>query len=110
MSETRIPQAIVEFDLYIRNTDTLLQAIYTGTTHNWERLGVDSGDATEWHDRRLLWENTLYPKYSNPLTKTKGATDDVHDFMDSFRVFANPIIEAIAANKAATNDDANVFH
>lgn len=110
MANTRISQAIGPFNTYINNTDTFLQQISSGTTHNWERLGLSNDNADEWHSKRLYWRDTLYPKYTDPLQSTKAVKDEVRNFMEEFREFGQPQLNIMAASANATSDDELVFN
>jgi hypothetical protein len=109
MSGTRIPPSILAFNLYILLTDTRLQAISSGVIKHWERLGLIQANADQWHTFRLAWE-ILYAKYSDPMQRTPAIIQQVQDFMDIFRTFANPQLDIMAASLAATSDDELAFN
>lgn len=110
MSQTRVPEKISEFNTYINNTDTFLQAISSGSTTNWERLGLSSINAGEWNTRRIYWRDTLYPKYIDPLQSTTAVKETVRIFMEDFKEFAQPQLNIMAAGPNATSDDELVFN
>src|ERR1041384_5763024 len=94
----RIPVKIEPFNSYLNNTDDFLQSLVgAGPDHNWERLGVATGDAAEWHTRRQHWSTVLYPKYSNKDTRTKTVTEQVKNFRKDFSVFGNPVLDTMAS-------------
>ena len=110
MSNSRITDSIPKFNDYINDTDDTLQAISSGTTHNWERLGLTSTNASDWHDKRVYWRDTLYPKYSSPSQSTKIIKANVQVFMKNFRTFGNPLLDVMAASPNATEDDEITFN
>lgn len=110
MGNSRIDETISGFNTYIITTDDFLQAISSGIIHNWERLGLTNANATGWQDKRVFWQDTLYPKYQNPLLSTSTVKTQVRDFMDGFRTFANPLLNIMAASPNATSDDEAVFN
>lgn len=105
-STTRIPTVIAEFNAYIGNTHTYLQA---GTPANYLRLGLTLADATAWSDATEEWAE-LYTNYINPLTSTSIIVEKIRNAMHDFRAIANPMLAVIAANPVATDDDAGVFN
>jgi hypothetical protein len=106
MGETRIPQTIPEFNDYINNTDDYLLA---GTPTNRERLGLSISNGTDWHDKRVFWRDTLYPKYIDPLQSTSAVKTQVRDFMADFRTFGNPLLNIMVADPDANSNDEAVF-
>lgn len=112
MSGNRVPETIAVFNSYIVTTDNYLQALSTGSTtiHNWERLGLSSANASDWHTFKQGWTDTLYPKYQDPLQSTSAVKKQVRDFMTDFKEFAIPLLNIMAASPNATSDDEEVFN
>lgn len=104
---SRIPVIISKFDAYINATDNYLAA---GTPTNRERLGLTATDATNWHNKRLFWRDTLFPQYINPLTSTSAVKDQVRIFMKDFRTFGSPLLNIMAASPNATQADEQMFN
>ncbi len=109
MNKNRIPVDIPGFNGYIGTTNTRLQAISSGTTKHWERLGLTSQNATDWDDKNTHWRDTLYPKYQNPMQSTSLVKTDVRNFMEAFGTFARPLLNIMAASPNANSDDEGVF-
>lgn len=105
---TRIPPNIPGFNTYVNNTDTYLVAGAPVT--NGERLGLTPQNLTDWNAQRVNWRDTLYPKYSDPLQSTSAVKAQVHNFMEDFRTFAQPLLNVMAASPNATEDDEAVFN
>lgn len=110
MGSSRVPETIPPFNNYINSTDDNLQAISSGVIHNWERLGLSSVNASDWHDQRTYWRDTLYPKYSSPATSTSLVKAEVKAFIIEFRKFANPLLDIMAASPNAGTDDEIMFN
>jgi hypothetical protein len=72
---------------------------------NGERLGLTTANTDEWHNKRLFWEGTLYPSYTNPNTRTTTVNTQVKNFMQAFRDFGNPLLEIVAASPVANESD-----
>lgn len=113
MSNGRIPEKISEFNTYINNTDTYqLESDMTGPppspTHG-QRLGLTPAESAEWSAKRVLWRDTLYPQYSNAISNTTVVTANVKLFIKSFRTFANPLLNRMAASPFVRPADEQVF-
>ena len=106
---TRITREINPFNAYITSTDNFLQAISSGIIHNWERLGLGTADAAEWHTRRQAWD-TLFTTYNDASLRTSIITTQVHNFIESFREFAGPQLNIMAASMNATEVDEGIFN
>jgi len=110
-NSSRVPETIPEFNTYINDTDDRLQAINPDTTNPyWQDYGLTTQNKTDWNTKRLFWKNILYPKYSNPLTSTSVVKEDVRDFMESFRTFANPLLDKIEVSSIAGNAEEAIFN
>ncbi len=107
MSNSRVPEAIPEFNAYINNTDDYLAA---GTPTNRERLGLSIQNGTDWNTKRVFWRDTLYPKYIDPLQSTSAVKEQVRNFMKEFSEFARPLLNIMVADPDATSDDETVFN
>jgi len=106
MSRTRIPDSISDFNTYMNNTGTYVAA---GTPVNGIRLGLSAGNITDWGGYKTDWI-TLYTKYSDPVQSTSIVKDEVRNFMDDFREFANPLLNIMAASPNANETDEGVFN
>jgi len=105
MSETtRVPRTIRKFNDYIKDSDDHLQSD-RASTPIYSLLGLDATQAGEWSTRRLYWEDTLYPKWSSPNTKTPTVNLEVKNVMDSFIEFSRPLLNIMAVNLNATEED-----
>lgn len=109
MSTTRVPQKTELFNGYIVTSDNFLQAISSGTTHNWERLELSEANADGWHSRRQEWDN-LYSSFINPATHTAIVTEQVNNFKKEFAEYTTNILDKIAASDNATDEDAGIFN
>src|SRR3954465_5876863 len=111
MSAPRITRDIGPFNAYITSTDTFLQALVppSGPTKNWERLGLLMAKADEWHTRRQAWD-ILYAKYIDTDLSTSVIKKQVHNFIESFREFAGPLLNIMAASPNATEADEAKFN
>ena|ERR1051325_5024480 len=109
---SRISTSPLIFDCYIRRSNTFLQRDSEGepATPNWQRLGLTEQEADEWNRRRDYWVNILIKKYTDRSKRTQVVTEEVKNFIASFREFANPLLNIIAVNRAATAEDAAVFN
>jgi hypothetical protein len=110
MGKTIIPDAIPQFNTWIRNTNTRQLAINPDTTNPfWQDYGWSIAQSnaykTDWHDE---WVLNLYPKWSNALLKTKQVNADVETFMKNFSNFVEDelLIAKIKASGIASNADA----
>src|ERR1051325_5609182 len=108
MSNTRIPTEISKFDPCINSTDDYLLTVCNvgpPPEHNWERLGITLQNKDDWHAKRLYWKDNLFPKYFSKLTKTEAVNAEVENFIKSFRTFARPLLNIMAASPNANEDD-----
>ncbi len=111
---TRIPDSIQAFDKYINTTDNYQQAedplaTVPETTHA-ARLGLSPAESDAWSAKRVYWRDTLFKKYSNPITSSSTVKKDVQLFMRDFRTFANPLLNKMVASGAATTDNGAIFN
>jgi hypothetical protein len=114
MKGPRISKKAKEFNDIIVNGDNHLQANepVSGLPY-WQLLGLSSANATDWHNKRLVWDTPdtgKYALYSNPATSTSVVKKDVKDFIDQFRIFADPVLDKIAANENATALEEKIFN
>lgn len=113
-SKTRVPVVTAEFNQYINETDAFIQDVVDPgppVVTNGIRLGLSAQNIADWSTKRVFWRDTLYPKWSNPNTKTTSVNVQVQDFMRGFRTFANPLLnKKISVSDAATQDDAELFN
>jgi len=111
MSEPRIPLTIPLFNDYINTTDDRLQSIRPpGPNKYGTDYGFTPAELTDWGARRASWRDVLYPKYINPATSTTVVKQDVQDFMKSFRIFAEPLLNKIAVSSIAGNEEEEIFN
>jgi hypothetical protein len=104
---TRIPQTISGFNSYINSTTAyLLNAPMPADPNNGTRLGLTPVEMAEWSGRQMLWSTDLFPKYSNENTLTSVVKTNVKNFMKAFRLFANPLLDRMAASAQVTPADA----
>src|SRR6185295_15788608 len=99
---SRIPNTIPAFNNYINDTDdrqkanTSVPLIKYFQDYTWTLAEIG-----EWTTRRTFWRDTLYPKYTNPLTSTSAVKDEVRNFMKDFHTFGNPLLDKIEASGKA---------
>jgi hypothetical protein len=105
----RIPTVISKFNTYINTSDDHNQS-FRGGSQVYALLGMSAANATEWHNRRVFWRDTLYLKYSNPDTRTKTVNLEVKNFIRDFRAFANPQLDIMAASPNATAADEVIYN
>ena len=105
-----IPETIPLFNTWIRNTNTRQLDTNPDTTNPyWTDYGWTAAQSgtykTDWHDK---WVNDLYPKWSNPLTKTKEVNENVVKFMKDFAEMVDDelLVQKIKASGIATSADA----
>ena len=104
--KTRVPQKDSEFDTYIRDTGEVLQ---TGTPTGAVRLGLSIAQATAWANFLADWI-ILYPKYTNPATRTTTITKAKNKLKKDFTVFAEKPLKTIEASENLTDDDRGTFN
>ena len=109
MSDSRVPKSIFPFNSYLTTTDNFLQAISSGTTHNWERLGLSTDLADAWHNQLTAWQ-PLFDLWSSDSTRTKTVVADVHSFIDDFIASSRNTLNLIASSPNAISSDGVVFH
>jgi len=107
MGKERISKSTAIFNTYINNGNTYLMA---GTPTNGTRLGLSSAQQTEWTARCTNWKDNLYPKFSSSSLRTPAVIEAVHNFIRDFKLFANPLLDMMAANPAANEDDEHTFN
>jgi len=111
--KTRVPTTIPQFNTYINTTDNHIAAVSDPgppPVTNGQRLGLSAENITDWHDQRVFWRDTLYPKYSNPDTKTKTVNQQVKNFMKEFSEFTRPLLTAMSVHPDATEQDEAIFN
>jgi hypothetical protein len=111
MSNARIPNSITGFNAYINSTDNyqLQSDILPPGPQHWQRLGLTATESMEWTNRRIIWRDDLYPKYSDDNTNTKVITANVKLFMKNFRTFANPLLNRMASSPNVRPADEAAF-
>lgn len=107
MPGIRISKQPAVFNAYINNGDDYLAL---GTPTNGSRLGLSAGQIADWHTKREYWHDTLYPKYSSDTDRTMAIVEETHNFIRDFRLFANPLLDIMAASEAATEADEAKFN
>jgi hypothetical protein len=110
MSDSRIPDSIAKFNSYINNTDDWLKAISSGVITNRERLTLTAQNGTDWSGYRDDWRDNIYPILSDPATVTTTVKSQARTLRNSFRTFANPLLDIIAACPAAIAMDEKKFN
>jgi len=111
---SRISNSPRLFDPYISTTDDRLLAIEPGSgLPYWQYLGLSSANATDWHNKRMFWDapvTGLFAQYSNPDISTGSVKKRVKLFINDFRIFANPLLNLIAASPNASPNDEDIFN
>lgn len=103
---SRVPVTINAFHNYITNTDRHLRATDPATSQfNWQRLGLQAADATQWQVRMVYWHDKLFRNYGDPQKRTTVLRQEMRKFMKDFRTFAMPLLAIAAASPAATTTD-----
>jgi len=108
-SGSRIPRGIDDFNPYIINTNTYMQA---GSPSNAERLGITVDEVTKWADYTAQWL-PLYGKYSD---KKGGRTTTIKDQLLSIITQCsdldqnNHVLDRIAASPNVTIVDMETFN
>jgi len=105
----RISLRPTDFNTFINNSDDHLLS-NRGGTQVYVLLGLTITNANDWHNKRLFWRDTLYPKYSNADTRTTTVIKNVRDFIKDFRTLANPLLNICAASPNAIQQDATVLN
>jgi hypothetical protein len=126
--KSRIPIKNADFDQYIRNTTIYLQADTTllpgsfvpalwppaapaaaiAVLKNWQRLWLLLAELNQWKGFSDQW-SIVYPKYTNPDTRTRVITKQKDDVMEQFTVFAEPLLNRIASGPYIMADDYALF-
>jgi hypothetical protein len=108
---TRVPIQIPAFNDYINTTDDRLNAVKPpGPGKYGAAYGFSPAELADWTARRVNWRDALYPKYTNPATRTKVVNADVQDAMSSFRTFAEPLLNKIVTSGIAGNEEEEIFN
>ncbi len=111
MGKDRVPQQIPIFNQYINKTDDRLQATNPDTTNKyWTDYGLTLAEQTNWHDQRVLWRDTLYKNYSDPLTSTSGAKKKVREFIPLFSKSAKKPLDKIVLATISGVDEESIFN
>jgi hypothetical protein len=110
MAGQRVPSQIPKFNQYINQTDDRLQATNPVTSQPyWKDYGLSSAEQTTWHDDRVLWRDTLYKDYSDPLKSTSAAKKKVRDFIPLFSKFAKKPLDKIVLADISGVDEEDIF-
>jgi len=124
----RIPTATGLFNDYINNTEPYLRApspvpsrrgtsAHPGTPPsvtpvetNWQRLGMLMDEMDRWTDFQTQW-NELYKKYSDKeISRTTVITNKLRNVQNSFKTFAQRLLNMMAGSRSATEDDASALN
>ena len=92
---------------YTDRTDNYLRIVIIPTHGN--RLGVTEMEVGDWH----IWRGKIddcFVDWSDDTKKTKTVNAKMVKLIDDFRVFANPILNRIAANADLNETDEVVFN
>lgn len=108
MPNGRIPRLFAPFNAFINSTTDYSLAMSGGAT-NWSRLGITGPEINAWIVYRTNW-NELYAKYINLDLRTKLVKDDMKTLLQSFTLFAQPILDRISGAAQATNADYEAYH
>jgi hypothetical protein len=107
MSNSRIPEKDSDFDQYLQNTNTYNLAGSPVT--NGARLGLAPAEISTWTTYRDQWV-IIYPQYTNANTRTKTITNQKNTLKASFKEFAMPLLDRIAASSAIAEEDRSVYN
>jgi len=108
--ESRVPKQIPKFNQYINDTDDRLQSNNPDTGNPyWTDYGFTNAEQTDWHNKRLLWRDTLYKDYSDPLKSTSVAKKKVRDFIPAFSTFAKKLLDKIVLAAVSDEDEESIF-
>jgi hypothetical protein len=111
MKQPRIPAAYVAFNIWKNNTSNFLWSddpLNPGHKQ-YERLGLTLAEATAWQDETTAW-NALWAKYTDKDQKTLSVTRAARDMKLLLTRGGRGIVNRIAANPAATEQDATIFN
>jgi hypothetical protein len=109
--KSRVPRKISVFNTYIGDTDDRLQDTNPDTSNPyWQDYGLSASEQTDWHDKRVLWSDTLYKDYSNPLKSTSVAKKKVRDFIPDFSTFAKKPLDKIVLADISGIDEEDIFN
>jgi len=109
MSNSRIPNLIGDFSVYINNTTNFLN---TGTPKNAERLGFTDDELTSWTGINTRWI-ILFALYSDKAnTRTQVVIAQLQDLMNEFNVLnqTRHLLDRIAASPNVTVVDLQTFN
>jgi hypothetical protein len=114
MSDTRILEALSDFDTYIKTVIAFLQGS-SGTSTNGERLGLTTTEIAAAADFLTKWftgdaDNPgAYELHTNPATKGKTSRLAVLRIMAGFRKLFNPFLNRMSGSANITPNDRLIF-
>lgn len=114
MSNSRIPQTLSGFDLYIRSVVPWLNI--GGPPNNGTRLGMLVAQITTAQNFLTLWWTGIpatpgwYEKHTNVNTKTKTTRLQVEQIMADFTDFFSPILTGMSVHPALTTEDRGILN
>lgn len=108
MAGSRVPKQIPSFNTYINNTDDNLNNV-NANPPNWQRMGLSQQNVSDWSSKRIYWRDTLYKKYSDPVQSTSIIKTEVKNFIKAFAKFAQPLLNIMAADPDANEEDEKVY-
>jgi hypothetical protein len=108
--KSRVPKQIQKFNTYINETDDRLLEVNPDTGNPWwTDYGMPAGEQADWHNRRLLWRDTIFADYSDPEKSTSIAKQKVRNFIPAFSVFAKKPLDRIVVSDVADEDEETIF-
>jgi hypothetical protein len=107
---TRVPTQIPKFNQYINSTTDRLVEINPDTTNPYaEDYGLSTVETDDWKNKRVLWRDTLYKDYSDPLKNTSTVRKKVREFLPAFSKFAKKPLDKIVLSDIAGVDEEDIF-
>lgn len=106
-NRSRIPVKIADFSGYLTSSDDYLKTVTSPgppPVTNGTRLGLQASDVTAWTGYRTQWD-TIYAAYNNPNTRTATVTQQVNNLIATFREFAQPLLNLMAASPSVSEYD-----
>lgn len=104
---SRIPRATKDFSIYIKRTNDFLQVVVLPT--NGTRLGITTVNVADWSTKALAGI-AIYNKWNDPLQKGPSVNKAMKLTIKNFIIFAQPLLDIIAASPNLTSDDELTFN
>ncbi|MBL0308968.1 MAG: hypothetical protein IPP77_04605 [Bacteroidetes bacterium] len=114
MTKRRISHNITTFNSQIYSINSRLQSVSVawGNQARYIYLKINAAQVAQIQSKANEWSTTLYPKYTDPLTKQlmDGADGPIKSFMKEFRKLVSPALDFIAASDLADHVDEKSFN